>query len=303
MSIDEQAISLRSGVEVLVGTPGRIGDLLRSRYLVLNQCNYIVLDEADRMIDMGFEAQVNEIMEAMPSSNLRPSNPDEEKSNMVYRETIMFSATMPFKVEQMTKSYMRNPVYVSIGDRHNQAVDRIAQSIQFVKEHEKLEKLLSILSHEEPPVIVFCNAKRTCDVVSRKIEENGYRSCVMHGDKSQEQRQEALAGFKTENRRYDVLVATNVAGRGIDIKGVTHVINYEMPTNMEDYMHRIGRTGRAGKEGRATSFITNADTEIMFELKEYLVANQIHVPDQLMRHEAAQHKPGMQKSEKIKYII
>lgn len=150
-------MSLRSGMEVLVGTPGRICDLIRSRFLVLNQCNYIVLDEADRMIDMGFESQVNEVMGFMQSSNVQPVLIDQSSSDAIrFRQTIMFSATMPPSIEKLTKDYMRTPSYVSIGQYAGlKAAENVVQRVDFVKEYEKENKLFEILSEEEFPLIVL----------------------------------------------------------------------------------------------------------------------------------------------------
>lgn len=296
---------IQGGAEIVIATPGRMVSNVKKKYIVLNQCNYIVLDEADRMIEMNFEDQVVELMDSMPSSNIRPENPEEEAENYVYRQTIMFSATMPVKVELLARKYLRNPVsiilrvrffsniaqaYVSIGERTGSVVEKIQQNVLWTTDSQKLRHLRDVVHNEDPPIIVFCNAKKTCDVVARFLISEGYSCAVLHSGKSQDLRGQSLEGFKKGT--YDVLVATDVAGRGLDIRGVTHVVNYDMPKTLEGYTHRIGRTGRAGLEGRATSFLTNEDTDIMYDLKQMLIQTESQIPPELARHEAALVKPG-----------
>ncbi|CAM8953084.1 unnamed protein product [Rhodiola kirilowii] len=290
-SIEEQGFKIRQGCEVVIATPGRLIDCLERRYAVLNQCNYVVLDEADRMIDMGFEPQVVGVLEAMPSSNLKPENEDEElDEKKIYRTTYMFSATMPPAVERLARKFLRNPVVVTIGTA-GKATDLISQHVIMVNESEKMYELQKLLDElRDKTAIVFVNTKKTADGVSKGLDKSGYRVTTLHGGKSQEQREISLDGFKTN--RYNVLVATDVAGRGIDIQDVAHVINYDMPGNIEMYTHRIGRTGRAGKTGVATTFLTFHDTEVFYDLKQMLVQCNSHVPPELARHEASKFKPG-----------
>ncbi|KAI4982350.1 hypothetical protein ZWY2020_022842 [Hordeum vulgare] len=256
-SIEEQGFKVRQGCEVVIATPGRLLDCLEKRYIVLNQCNYVVLDEADRMIDMGFEPQVAGVLDAMPSSNLKPQNAEEElDEKKTYRTTYMFSATMP------------------------------------PAESDKMPRLRKIMADlgEDKTAVVFCNTKRSVDDRARDLERLGFHVTTLHGGKSQDQRETSLDGFR--NRGFNVLVATDVAGRGIDIPDVAHVINYEMPNSVDTYTHRIGRTGRAGKKGLATSFLTLEDRSIFFDLKQMLVQNNSSVPPELARHEASKFKPG-----------
>ncbi|KAK1373392.1 DEAD-box ATP-dependent RNA helicase 21 [Heracleum sosnowskyi] len=290
-SIEEQGFKIRQGCEVVVATPGRLLDCLDRRYAVLNQCNYVVLDEADRMIDMGFEPQVVGVLDAMPSSNLKPENEDEELDDKkIYRTTYMFSATMPPAVERLARKYLRNPVVVTIGTA-GKATDRITQNVIMVKESEKryrLQKLLDELG--DKTAIVFMNSVNSVKSLSKDLDKAGYRVTTLHGGKRQNERRENLDGFRA--RRCNVLVATNVAGRGIDIPDVGHVINYDMPVDIETYTHRIGRTGRAGKTGVATTFLTLHDTEVFYDLKQMLIQSNSHVPPELSRHEASKFKPG-----------
>jgi ATP-dependent RNA helicase DDX23/PRP28 len=304
VSIEEQGFKLRRGCEVVIATPGRLLDCLESRYTVLNQCNYVVLDEADRMIDLGFEPQVVGVLDAMPSSNMKPVDDEEELDvNKVYRTTYMFSATMPASVERLARKYMRNPAVVNIGNA-GKAADLITQTVIMTKENQKMELLESLLYSmgDADTCIIFVNAKKSCDYVARQCDQMGMPSTVLHSGKTQDQRQASLAGFK--DKTFKVLVATDVAGRGIDVPDVTHVINYAMPASIEQYTHRIGRTGRAGKKGTATTFLTMNDTGVFYDLQAFLKNNNQSIPPELARHEAAKNPPdapGFKKKEMTKF--
>ncbi|KAJ0262045.1 DEAD-box ATP-dependent RNA helicase 21 [Hirschfeldia incana] len=290
-SIEEQGLKLSQGCEIVIATPGRLIDCLERRLVVLNQCNYVVLDEADRMIDMGFEPQVAAVLDAMPSSNLKPEKEEEElDERKVYRTTYMFSATMPSGVERLARKYLRNPVVVTIGTE-GEATDSISQHVVMMKESEKffrLQKLLDELG--DKTAFVFVNTRIKCHSVAKGLDKAGYRVTTLHGGKSQEQRDISLEGFRS--KRYNVLVATDVVGRGIDISDLAHVINYDMPKPIAMYTHRIGRTGRAGKSGVATTFLTLHDTDVFYDLKQILVQSNSVVPSELARHEASRIKPG-----------
>ncbi|KAH9543003.1 hypothetical protein CY35_13G039500 [Sphagnum magellanicum] len=291
-SIEEQGFKLRQGCEIVIATPGRLLDCLERRYAVLNQCNYVVLDEADRMIDMGFGPQVMGVLDAMPSSNLKPENEDAElDEKKIYRTTYMFSATMPPAVERLARKYLRNPVVVTIGTA-GKATDLITQHVIMVRETEKLDRLCRVLNEMgDKTAIIFVNYKKKVDPLSRQLDKAGYRVTTLHGGKTQEQREISLEGFR--NKRFNCLVATDVAGRGIDIPDVAHVINYDMPGKIEMYTHRIGRTGRAGKTGVATTFLTLFDSDVFYDLKQMLVQSNSPVPPELARHEASKFKPGL----------
>jgi ATP-dependent RNA helicase DDX23/PRP28 len=264
---------------------------LECRYAVLNRCNYVVLDEADRMIDMGFEPQVAAVLDAMPSSNLKPENEDEElDEKRIYRTTYMFSATMPPTVERLARKYLWNPVVVTIGTP-GKATDLVTQNVIMVKESEKMLRLQKMLSDlGDKTAIVFCNTRKTADLRTKDLEKAGFRVMSIHGGKSQDQREISLDCFR--NGRCNVLVATDILARGIDVPDVAHVINYEMPNSIEAYTHRIGRTGRAGKKGVATSFLTLENTEIFFDLKQMLIQSNSPVPPEIARHEASKFRPG-----------
>lgn len=312
-SIEDQAFKLREGVDIIIGTPGRLMDCLENHYLVLNQCNYVVLDEADRMIDMGFEPQVVAVLENMGS--LLKSENEEEMEQQIslavagkdhrFRVTTMFSATMPPEVERLAKTFLRHPAIVKIGDEDSGKNKRIDQRVMFLRAGKKKAKLLELLStilSSQPKsrkeksvdgqkVIVFVNIKKECDVVAKTVSNEGFRCTILHGGKSQDQREESLQGFR--EGFCDVLVATDVAGRGLDIPDVTHVINYDLPSKIQNYCHRIGRTGRAGKDGVAISLLTDDDEEIMYDLKQYLLSTNMPVPPELANHPSAKAAYGV----------
>eukprot|EP00823_Brevimastigomonas_motovehiculus_P006621 TRINITY_DN5509_c0_g1_i1.p1 TRINITY_DN5509_c0_g1~~TRINITY_DN5509_c0_g1_i1.p1 ORF type:complete len:237 (-),score=59.25 TRINITY_DN5509_c0_g1_i1:188-832(-) len=197
---------------------------------------------------------------------------------------------MPLRVELLAKKYLRHPIFLAIGERHGVANENIEQRVEWMSQGNKQRRLLEIVREEEPPFIVFCNAKKQCDSIARQISDSGVPAIVLHGGKVQEQRDENLQAFK--EGKYKVLVATDVVGRGIDIQGVKQVINYDLPSTIDKYTHRIGRTGRAGLKGIATSFLTADDTEIMYDLKEMLKQCGQNIPFELSKADAAQKKPG-----------
>ncbi|KAG2420882.1 hypothetical protein HFD88_000496 [Aspergillus terreus] len=304
-SLEEQAYSLRNGAEIIIATPGRLVDCIERRLLVLSQCCYVIMDEADRMIDLGFEEPVNKILDALPVSNEKPDSDAAENAAAMsqlhhagggrdtrYRQTMMYTATMPTAVERIARKYLRRPAIVTIGSA-GEAVDTVEQRVELIAGEDKRKKRLGdILSSGEfrPPIIVFVNIKRNCDAIAREIKQWGFSSVTLHGSKTQEQREAALASVR--NGSTDVLVATDLAGRGIDVPDVSLVVNFNMATSIESYTHRIGRTGRAGKSGVAITFLGNEDADVMYDLKQMLIKSPIsRVPDELRKHEAAQQKP------------
>ncbi|KAJ9300544.1 hypothetical protein DTO271G3_1708 [Paecilomyces variotii] len=308
-SLEEQAYSLRNGAEIIIATPGRLVDCIERRILVLSQCCYVIMDEADRMIDLGFEEPVNKILDALPVSNEKPDTEEAEDSRAMsqhiggrdrYRQTMMYTATMPSAVERIARKYLRRPAIVTIGSA-GEAVETVEQRVEFVAGEDKRKKRLAdiLMSGEfRPPIIVFVNIKRNCDAVARDIKSWGFSSVTLHGSKTQEQREAALASVR--NGTTDVLVATDLAGRGIDVPDVSLVVNFNMATNIESYTHRIGRTGRAGKSGVAITFLGNEDADVMYDLKQMLMKSSIsRVPEELRKHEAAQSKPTRGAQKKI----
>ncbi|KAK0657648.1 P-loop containing nucleoside triphosphate hydrolase protein [Cercophora newfieldiana] len=300
-SLEEQAFALRNGAEIIVATPGRLVDCLERRLLVFSQCCYIIMDEADRMIDQGFEEPLTKILDAMPVSNEKPDTDDAENAQLMsqylggkdrYRQTMMYTATMPPLVEKIAKKYLRRPAIVTIGNA-GEAVDTVEQRVEFVAGEDKRKKRLQEIlnsGHFKPPIIVFVNIKRNCDMVARDIKGMGYSAVTLHGSKTQEQREAALASLR--NGQTDILVATDLAGRGIDVPDVSLVVNFNMATNIESYTHRIGRTGRAGKSGVAVTFLGPEDNDVLYDLRQIISKSSISkVPEELRRHEAAQSKP------------
>lgn len=299
-SIEEQAYNLRNGAEIVIATPGRLVDCIERRILVLSQCCYIVMDEADRMIDLGFEEPVNKILDALPVSNEKPDSEEAEDGRTMtmalgganrYRQTMMYSATMPAAVERIARKYLRRPATVTIGNV-GEAVDTVEQRVEFVSGEDKRKKRLAEILHSgefKAPIIVFVNIKRNCDAVARDIKHMGFSSVTLHGSKTQEQREAALLSVR--NGQTDVLVATDLAGRGIDVPDVSLVVNFNMANNIESYTHRIGRTGRAGKSGVAISFLGGEDNDVLYDLKQMLMKSErSRVPEELRKHEAAQQK-------------
>ena len=296
----KQISALRQGADIVVATPGRLVQLLKDAWISLSQCRYVVLDEGDRMIDLGFEEQLLFILDSMPGADGnyasstttkspfgRPSSQSKTSGSSATatirnaeRTTILFSATMPPPIEKIANKYLRSPVTIYVGDV-GKAVERIRQNVEFTKtDNEKRNRLTSLLRYgPKPPIIIFLNHKASCDAIGKMIEKQGFRVSVLHSGKSQEAREAAISQFK--QAQSDVLVATNVAGRGLDVKGVTHVINYDLPDNIQEYTHRIGRTGRAGLDGTATSFLSSTDDKILAPLKALLQKTNQKIPKEL----------------------
>ncbi len=242
-----QVNTLRRGIDILVATPGRLLDLMNQNYISLRDIKFFVLDEADRMLDMGFVHDVKRIIAKLPSK----------------RQTLFFSATMPPEIQQLANALLVNPVKVAVTPVSS-TVDIIQQSLYFVDKPEKNSLLKHLLEDVSvKTALVFTRTKHGADKVARELARAGIRAEAIHGNKSQNARQSALSNFK--NRHTRVLVATDIAARGIDIDELTHVINYDMPNIPETYVHRIGRTGRAGASGIAISF---CDTEERSYLKD-----------------------------------
>jgi ATP-dependent RNA helicase DDX23/PRP28 len=211
-SLEEQSLALDRGAEIIIGTPGRLKDVLDRRILVLNQCCYLVMDEADRMMDMGFEQDVNYVLSALPVSNQKPDTDDAEQTDKImkdglplYRQTTMFSATMPASVEKIVKQYLRRPAAITIGET-GKAVDTVEQRVEMIGEDKKQDRIVSLLQRWDPPIIIFVNLKSTCDTLSRLLGKAGYRVATLHGGKSQDMREFALQELRSGKK--DILVAT-----------------------------------------------------------------------------------------------
>ncbi len=234
--INRQARAVARGVEVLVATPGRLLDLVNQRAVSLNQIEVLVLDEADRMLDMGFIHDIKRIVAMLPKE----------------RQTLFFSATMPQEITRLADQMLRDPAKVSVTPQAT-TVERIAQRVILTDKAAKPSLLVEMLKTEQTDrVLVFTRTKHGADKVVRSLEKTGFAAEAIHGNKSQNQRERVLADFRTGKLR--ILIATDIAARGIDVDGVSHVINYDLPNVPESYVHRIGRTARAGAEGIAVSF-------------------------------------------------
>ena len=231
-----QTLKLREGVDILIATPGRLLDLINQRYINLNTIKLFVLDEADRMLDMGFINDVKRIIEKLPS----------------HRQTLLFSATMPSEITRLANSILTNPVKIEVSPGQK-TVEAVNQAVYFVTKADKKKLLIHLLKNENiESALVFTRTKRSADVVTRVLNDAKIHADSIHGNKSQQARQRALNNFKLNRTR--VLVATDIAARGIDIEKLSHVFNYDIPEFAEAYIHRIGRTARAGLGGTALSF-------------------------------------------------
>jgi len=250
---DTQEKALRSGVDVVVATPGRLLDHLEKGNVDFEFLETLVLDEADRMLDMGFAPQLNRIVEQIPR----------------YRQTLLFSATMPPEVEALARKYLRKPVVVQVG-RRSAAATTVTHAVYPVPRHKKSDLLVHLLQggNEHESVLVFTRTKHGADRVVRDLHRAGIRAGAMHADKSQRDRMQVLDDFKRGKLR--VLVATDIAQRGLDISGITHVINYDVPQQPEDYVHRIGRTGRAASHGDAYTLMSGDEIAMVRTIERTL---------------------------------
>lgn len=258
VSQESQVKSLRNGIDILTATPGRLLDLMAQGFVKLDAIEFFVLDEADRMLDMGFINDIRKIIARLPAK----------------RQTMFFTATVPAEIRELANSLLHHPESVNAAPVSTPAAT-VKQSVYYVEKTDKRDLLKHLLKAEEiDHVLVFTRTKRGADRVAKDLNKSGIRAEAIHGDKSQGARQRALSGFKSRTIR--VLVATDIAARGIDVDKLSHVINYELPEQAETYVHRIGRTGRAGAEGTALSFCTTEEREYLRDINK-LVKNNISV--------------------------
>jgi ATP-dependent RNA helicase RhlE len=254
--IEPQERALRAGVDVVVATPGRLLDHLERQNVSFDALEFLVLDEADRMLDMGFAPQLNRIVAQLPR----------------YRQTLLFSATMPAEVEALSRKYLRKPVVVQVG-RRSEAASTVTHAVYPVPRERKSALLIELLRNDQmDSVLIFTRTKHGADRVVRHLDRAGIAAIALHADKSQSQRTRALESFKTGDAR--ILVATDIAQRGLDVSGISHVINYDVPQQPEDYVHRIGRTGRAAQTGDAFTFMS-ADEIAMVRTIERMLGQPI----------------------------
>ncbi len=255
-----QIKALRSGIDILVATPGRLLDLMNRKFIDLSHVEFFVLDEADRMLDMGFVHDVRRVMEKLPKK----------------RQNLLFSATMPAAITKLAGSFLHDPISVEVNPEST-TVERIDQTLMYVDRPDKQRLLCWIVEEDEVEKgIVFTRTKHGANRLAQQLEKANIKSSAIHGNKSQGARNRALAGFK--NGEVTLLIATDLASRGIDIDGVSHVFNYDLPNEPESYVHRIGRTARAGKSGVAISFCDPSEREYLWNI-EKLIGTKVPVDD------------------------
>ena len=263
--ISSQIQTLKGGVDVVIATPGRLLDLCERGILALGNILYLVMDEADKMLGMGMEEQLRKIVGLATST-------------MKARQSLLWSATMPVSLERLARSAVMNPITIQVG-QSGLTAPSIHQNVLFMHHYEKPDRLLRTLrSTPFPPVIVFTSSIQNVDFVVGLLRKEQFHVAGLHSEKTQEYRFKLVSAFR--NGKVDVLVGTDVASRGLDFPDVTHIVSYDLPDNIEDYVHRCGRTGRMGKEGMATSFLT-LDCKIAEELKEMLETTEQSIPKEL----------------------
>lgn len=279
----DQVRQLDRGCQLLVATPGRLVDMMERGHIGLDCVRFLVLDEADRMLDMGFEPQIRKIVEG-EDSTMPPVGE---------RQTVMFSATFPHQIQRLAGQFLHNHLYLTVG-RVGAASDNITQRFEYLGDGDKRSCLLDLLDHSpldsDNLTLVFVETKKGADMLEEFLYREKYPVASIHGDRSQYERESALAAFR--NGRTPVLVATAVAARGLDIPNVRHVINYDLPTEIGEYVHRIGRTGRVGNVGTATSFYTDKNINILRDLVDLLVEAKQVIPPWMQSSERSSHRGG-----------
>ncbi|RMX76734.1 hypothetical protein D0868_16718, partial [Hortaea werneckii] len=262
--IGSQLRQIERGCDLLVATPGRLVDLIERGRISLGNIKYLVLDEADRMLDMGFEPQIRRIVEGedMPRTDMR--------------QTLMFSATFPRDIQVLARDFLREYIFLSVG-RVGSTSENITQKVEYVEDMDKRSVLLDILhTHGAGLTLIFVETKRMADTLSDFLINQGFPATSIHGDRTQRERERALDMFRSA--RCPILVATAVAARGLDIPNVRHVVNYDLPTDIDDYVHRIGRTGRAGNTGISTAFFNRGNRGVVRDLIDLLKEANQEVP-------------------------
>ena len=271
---EKQIANLKKGVDIVIGTPGRVIDLNEGGNLDLSNSNFCVIDEADRMFDMGFYDDLRKILKKLPEAEVR--------------QTMLFSATLNTYVKNLAWEYTRDPVEITI-EAENITVSEITQELLHVSSDEKMKLLVGILKHENPEsAIIFCNTKRSCEVVAKRLAINDIKAEFMIGDLPQSKRLAIMKSFKAGQVK--ILVATDVAARGIDVDDLAMVINYDLPVEAENYVHRIGRTARAGKSGKAYTFCSEQDVYNLPAIERYIemsIPATVAYPEQMEEDKSA----------------
>ena len=270
-SMQKQLRQLNKRARIIVGTPGRINDHIERKSLNLSKVNYLVLDETDRMLDMGFTPQIELILKFVPKKH----------------QTLLFSATLPENILKISQKYLNNPERVSVGSLST-PIEKIKQETFQITPDKKYHELINQLVERSGSILVFVKTKHGADKIVKRLKYDGHKADAIHGNLRQSKRDRVIRGFRNGNSR--ILVATDVAARGLDIPVIKHVINYDLPQVPEDYIHRIGRTGRAGKDGSALTFLTNNDRNMWRSIQKLID------PDFKVKEEA---KPNNQKGKKF----
>jgi ATP-dependent RNA helicase DeaD len=270
-SMQKQLRQLKKRARIIVGTPGRINDHIERKSLNLSKVNYLVLDETDRMLDMGFTPQIEVILKFIPKNH----------------QTLLFSATLPENILKISQKYLNNPERVSVGSLST-PIEKIKQETFQITADKKYHELINQLVERSGSILVFVKTKHGADKIVKRLKYDGHKAEAIHGNLRQSKRDRVIRGFRNGNSR--ILIATDVAARGLDIPVIKHVINYDLPQVPEDYIHRIGRTGRAGKDGSALTFLTNNDRSMWRSIQKLID------PDFKVKEEA---RPNNQKSKKF----
>ena len=270
-SMQKQLRQLKKRARIIVGTPGRINDHIERKSLNLSRVNYLVLDETDRMLDMGFTPQIEIILKFIPKDH----------------QTLLFSATLPENILKISQKYLNNPERVSVGSLST-PIEKIKQETFQITADKKYHELINQLVERSGSILVFVKTKHGADKIVKRLKYDGHKADAIHGNLRQSKRDRVIRGFRNGNSR--ILIATDVAARGLDIPVIKHVINYDLPQVPEDYIHRIGRTGRAGKDGSALTFLTNNDRSMWRSIQKLID------PDFKVKEEA---RPNNQKSKKF----
>ena len=270
-SMQKQLRQLKKRARIIVGTPGRINDHIERKSLNLSRVNYLVLDETDRMLDMGFTPQIEVILKFIPKDH----------------QTLLFSATLPENILKISQKYLNNPERVSVGSLST-PIEKIKQETFQITADKKYHELINQLVERSGSILVFVKTKHGADKIVKRLKYDGHKADAIHGNLRQSKRDRVIRGFRNGNSR--ILIATDVAARGLDIPVIKHVINYDLPQVPEDYIHRIGRTGRAGKDGSALTFLTNNDRSMWRSIQKLID------PDFKVKEEA---RPNNQKSKKF----
>ena len=272
-AMPKQLQQLKMRPRIIVGTPGRINDHLTRGSLMLKDVRFLVLDETDRMLDMGFEVQLEKIVKHLPQP----------------RQTLMFSATFPANILKLAEKYLHQPERISIGST-TQPVSKIKQEIIYTSETEKYEKLLTQLEERKGSILIFVKTKWGAEKLAKKLDLQKHKANAIHGDLRQNKRERVIKSFRAQKCR--IMVATDIAARGLDISHIEHVINYDLPQCPEDYIHRLGRTARAGAEGSAVSFITPQDKQKWKAIHQLMHPNTHSKKESNLDNKSLKKSPG-----------